>query len=56
VGARWRLSPRRGDDVGGMAEFSVRGNTSTVGAVKKAMGRGFYPCGASEVGRRRGKN
>jgi hypothetical protein len=37
-GAWWRLSPRRGDDVSGMAKFPVRGGALTVGAVGKAMG------------------
>jgi hypothetical protein len=45
-GARWRLSPQRGDDVGG---------APMVGAVRKATGRGVCPWGALEGGRRRGK-
>jgi hypothetical protein len=39
--ARWQLSPRRGDDVGGAAIFSMRGGASRVGVVGKATGRGF---------------
>jgi hypothetical protein len=47
-GARWRLSPRRGDGVGGVAECSVQSGAPMVGAVRKATGRGFCPWGASE--------
>jgi hypothetical protein len=43
--ARRQLSPQRGDYVGGMAEFSVRGGVPMVGAVKKEMGRGGFACG-----------
>jgi hypothetical protein len=44
-GRAWQLSPGRGDDIGGAAEFPVRGGASTVGAVKKATGRGVLPVG-----------
>jgi hypothetical protein len=56
-GARWWLSPWRGDGVGGAGGFPVWGGTLAVGAVGKAMGRGGGVCswGASEGGQRRGK-
>jgi hypothetical protein len=55
VGARWWLSPRRGDGIGGAVEFPVRGGAPTVGAVRKATGRGVCPWGALEGGQRKGK-
>jgi hypothetical protein len=36
---------RRGDGVGGAAEFPVRGGAPTVGAVRKATGRGILSVG-----------
>jgi hypothetical protein len=47
--ARWQLLPRRGDGVGGAAEFSVRGGAPMVGAVEKATGRGFLTVGCFGV-------
>jgi hypothetical protein len=47
--ARRQLSPQRGDYVGGMAEFSVRGGVPMVGVVKKEMGRGVLPVGCFGV-------
>jgi hypothetical protein len=49
-GVRWWLSPQRGDGVGGMDEFLVRGDAPTVGAVGKATVRGVCPWGALEGG------
>jgi hypothetical protein len=53
--ARWKLSPRRGDGVGGMAEFPVRGGAPMVGAVRKATGRGVLPVGCFGVRTEEGK-
>jgi hypothetical protein len=53
--ARWQLSPRRGDNVGGAAEFSVWGSVPMVGAVGKATGRGFLPVGCFRVRTEGGK-
>jgi hypothetical protein len=47
--ARRQLSPQRGDGVGGVTEFSVRGGAPMVGAVGKATGRGVLPVGCFGV-------
>jgi hypothetical protein len=46
----WRhLSPWRGDDIGGAAEFSVWGGALMVGVVEKVTGRGVLPVGCFGV-------
>jgi hypothetical protein len=54
-GARWQLSPQRGDDISGAAKFSVRGGAPMLGVVRKATGGGGCSLGALKGGRMREK-